>query len=106
MYRFLVFLFASIVSLYSFSSEIKYLDDIMNKATKEEKKDLVNLLKQIRFLPSPSKKSGRSLMKVTFVEKGSVFEREGIQVGDFVISGSSSDSLELKSQLKKTSKNR
>ncbi len=61
------------------SAEPKNLNTVMAKATPQELNDLSLLLKQITLKPA-----GNSLMEVVRVEKGSVYDREGIKVGDLL----------------------
>lgn len=68
--------------------KLKYLQDAMIRATAEEKKDLVKLLESIEVTPLKQKYKGQPLFKVRFVEKGSVFDRAGIERGDIIANGS------------------
>lgn len=64
--------------------EVKSLKTLVNKATEEEKKDLVKLLDQISLKPKKDPKTGKMVFEVTKIQKGSVFEREGLKLGDLV----------------------
>ncbi len=65
-------------------AEIKSLTNIMAKANIEEKKDLPKLLEQITLVPTNDPKTNKTVMKITGIHKGSVYEREGLKVGDLV----------------------
>jgi len=65
-------------------AEVKDLNVVIAKGTPVEAKDLGKLLGQILLVPAKIQRSNQSVFKVTKVEKGSVFEREGIRVGDLV----------------------
>lgn len=78
---FTTFLLLSPVFSYA---EYRNLNDVIAKASQEEMSDLPKLLKQIRLVPAEN-----SLMRVTQVDKGSVYEREGIKVGDLLITNKS-----------------
>jgi hypothetical protein len=76
----------------------KVLNDILSKATPAEQNDLPKLLSQIRMKPAAN-----SMMQVTHVEKGSVFDREGIKVGDLIVTNQAkSKKMVLRSSLKST----
>jgi hypothetical protein len=76
----IIFVFLVMAHFSSFvHAEVKNLNDVMSKATPQELKDLPKLLKQIRMKPS-----GNAMMTVTAVEKGSVYDREGIKIGDLI----------------------
>jgi|GEM_PF-4732262 len=49
--------------------------------------DMVRLLKQVSLAPTGRTLGGRTLMKVTKVEAGSVYDKAGVSVGDIVRSG-------------------
>lgn len=66
------------------NAELKRFDEVLSKATPQEKSDLGNLLKQIRMVPAKDPKTGQDAFKVVAVEKGSVYDREGIKVGDLL----------------------
>lgn len=68
-------------------AEIKQLNDILSKATAEETQNLPKLLQQIQLSPTKDPKTGQSVMKVVKVEKGSLFDREGVKVGDLLSTG-------------------
>ncbi len=78
--------FITVFSLIGFSSfaraEVKDLGPIMKKASATE--SLSNLLEQISLAPAKDPKTGKNVFKVTKIKKGSVYEREGIKVGDLV----------------------
>jgi hypothetical protein len=69
----------------------------MAKATPEEQKDLGTLLQQIRIVPAKDSsgkiildpQTGNSILRVMAVEKGSVYDREGVRVGDLISGGTS-----------------
>jgi hypothetical protein len=90
----------------SANAEVKRLDDIMAKATPEEKNDLGNLLKQIRIVPAKDPSTGQSVFRVVAVEKGSVYDREGVKAGDLVAAGSlgANGSMDLKASQKTVNK--
>lgn len=84
-------------------AEIKSLDAILAKATPQETNDLGRLLQQIRIVPAKDPATGKSVFKVMAVEKGSVYEREGVRVGDFLSAGSmgtSGKTMDFKSAVK------
>jgi type II secretory pathway component PulC len=76
----LLYIFVAL-SIFPLSSpaEPKNLNAVMAKATPQELNDLSLLLKQITLKPA-----GNSMMEVVRFEKGSVFDREGIKVGDLL----------------------
>lgn len=73
---------------FSASAELKNWDAILAKATPQEKSDLGKILQQIRMVPAKDPLSGKQVYKVMAVEKGSVFDREGVQKGDLISAGS------------------
>ena len=75
----------------SFSkAEFKYINDIMSKTSPSDFNDLKKLLKQISITPAhKDPKTGIQLFKVMMVEKGSIFEKAGLKVGDLVANGGS-----------------
>lgn len=94
-----IFAISILFNTFIANAEIKRLDDILAKATPEESKDLGSLLKQIRMVPATDPETGSSVFKVMAVERGSVYEREGVEVGDLVSGGSlssPSNNMELK----------
>ncbi len=52
-----------------------------------DKKYLSVLLQQIRFEPVSSPGHSKPIIKITKVEKGSMWEKEGFQAGDLVYMG-------------------
>lgn len=60
------------------------LNATLAKASAEEKSDLTKLLQQISMVPSKDPQTGKSIFKVTKVEKGSFWEKQGYKVGDLV----------------------
>jgi len=86
-------------------AEIKIWDDLLAKAASEEKNDLGKILQQIRMVSAKDPRTGQSVFKVVAVEKGSVFDREGVKVGDLLYSKSETNSgmkMELKNSVKPT----
>ena len=77
-----------VIAAFGANAEIKNWDAIIAKATPQEKNDLGKVIQQIRMIPVKDPQSGKSVYKVMAVEKGSVFDREGIRVGDLVSAGS------------------
>lgn len=67
------------------SAEMKSVIAIMKKATVEEQKDLQKLLSQVTLVPIKDVKSGITVFKITSITKGSVYDREGLKVGDLVL---------------------
>lgn len=82
------FLFAILLSAAA-QAETKYLDDVLATATAQEKADLGKVLQQIQMVPAEDPQTHKRVFKVLRVDKGSVYERAGIKVGDFVAAGSS-----------------
>ncbi len=77
-------------SLNSNKTQFKYLDDIMAKASPDDLKNMEKVLMQLSFAPShKDPTSGTQLFKVTMVEKGSIFEKAGLKVGDLIANGKS-----------------
>ena len=76
--------------------EAKSLDEIMAQANEQEKNNLGQLLTQVRVVPAKDSSgnvileqgTGKPLFKVLAIEKGSVYDREGLRVGDLVSGGS------------------
>lgn len=66
---------------------VKDWNMLLSKATLQEKNDLGKVLQQIRMIPAKDPSTGKSVFKVIAVEKGSVFEREGVRTGDLISSG-------------------
>lgn len=62
----------------------KVIQDALAHATAEEKKDLVKMLESIEVTPLKQKFKGQTVFRVRFVEKGSAFDRAGIERGDLV----------------------
>lgn len=86
-------------------AEIKIWDDLLAKAASEEKNDLGKILQQIRMVSAKDPRTGQSVFKVVAVEKGSVFDREGVKVGDLLYLKSETNSgmkMELKNSVKPT----
>lgn len=67
--------------------KLKYIQEALRHATADEKKDLTKLLDQIEVSPIKAKYKGKTVFKVRFVEKNSVFDRAGIKRGDLVLTG-------------------
>lgn len=83
-------------------AEVKDLDQALVKANLQETRDLASALKQIQMVPAKDPETGKSVMKVIKVERGSIYDRAGIKVGDLVASGSSKTTgraMELKNTL-------
>lgn len=66
------------------SAAIKNLSDSVAQATSKEKKDMGKLLTDISLAPAVDPKTGRNVLQVASIAKGSVYERTGIKVGDLV----------------------
>jgi len=66
-------------------AEMKSVNAIMKKANAEEQKDLSKLLSQITLAPTKDPTSGKPVFKVIQITKGSIYEREGLKVGDLVL---------------------
>ncbi len=81
--KFSVFSFLLFVGL-SANAETKDLKKIITKATAVESEDLGRLLNQVTLVPAKDPQTGKTVFKVTKIEKGSVYEREGLKVGDLV----------------------
>lgn len=69
--------------------QIRYMQDVLNHATPEEKKDLTKVLDQIDVVPLNTKFKGQPVFRVKYVQKNSPFERAGFENGDLVVNGSS-----------------
>ncbi|NJL26014.1 MAG: hypothetical protein HC902_13170 [Calothrix sp. SM1_5_4] len=69
------------------ASEVKDWNTLLSKATPQERGDLGKVLQQIRMVPAKDPATGKSVFKVMAVEKGSVFDREGVRAGDLVSTG-------------------
>jgi len=67
-------------------AEYKDLNPIIKKAAKNGA-DLKQLLKAIKLEPTQKYEDGKRLIKVTHVQKGSVYDRGGVKVGDMVTMG-------------------
>jgi hypothetical protein len=65
-------------------AEIRSLKEIIEKASPAEKKDFATLLAGITVIPTHDPTIKNSLLKVVRVQKGSVYDREGLKVGDLV----------------------
>lgn len=76
----LVFIFSS-VSM----AKVQDMNAMLKSATAEEQSDLAKLLMQVTLVPTGKKQSGKTLFKVTKVEKGSMWERQGLKAGDLVL---------------------
>lgn len=80
------------VAMFLFSiaaqAEVKNWDGLIAGATAEEKNNLGKLIQQIRMVPAKDPQSGKSVFKVVAVEKGSVFDRQGVRAGDLISAGS------------------
>jgi hypothetical protein len=77
--------FSGIVICSSISiAKVQNLNVALAAASAEEKSDLAKLLKQVTMVPTQEKKDGKTLFKVTKIEKGSIWERLGWKVGDVV----------------------
>lgn len=101
-----LFIISILFCAISVNAEVKRLDEIMAKATPQEKNDLGNLLKQIGIVPAKDPSTGQSVFRVIAVEKGSVYDREGVKVGDLLAAGSlgANGSMELKASKKTVNK--
>lgn len=58
------------------------IDEITAKATPDEKAHISQLLNQIAFKEEKDPKTQQVTTRVIRVEKGSVYERNGVKVGD------------------------
>ncbi len=65
-------------------AEIRDLNTMMKKASSEETKDLIGLLSSVSLSPTKNKNNGKLVFKVTKIEKGSFWEKQGLKVGDLV----------------------
>jgi hypothetical protein len=68
----------------STSQEVKNLNEIISKNDLSAKTDLSTLLSQLTLKPIKNPKTGKSLFQVTKIDKGSVWEKSGLKVGDLV----------------------
>lgn len=68
----------------SANAAVRDWESLISKATPEEQSDPGKILRQIRIVPAKDPNTGKVLFKVVAVEKGSVFDREGVQVGDLL----------------------
>ena len=66
-------------------AKVQDMNAMLTSATSEEKNDLAKLLMQVTLVPTGKKQGGKTLFKVTKVEKGSMWERQGLKVGDFAL---------------------
>lgn len=95
-----------ICSLLVFSSSLAFaetytMNAVMEKATEKERSDLPGLLKAARMKPETDPKTGKAMMKVVSVEKGSVYDRLGVKPGDyFETNNAPGKKTELKQSLK------
>ncbi|MGE0526915.1 MAG: hypothetical protein AB7G93_12115 [Bdellovibrionales bacterium] len=97
----------TLVVMSSAQAEIKDMNAVMSAVLAEESVDLETILDEIQWTPVREPGSGQGIVKVTYVEKGSVWEQKGIKVGDLLANGTSYDSgqiMQLKGELKPTSK--
>jgi len=96
------------VCLFNFAAkaDVRYLDDVIAMGTAEEQSDLAKLLGQIELKPTKDPQSGKFLFQVKKVEKGSVYDRAGLKVGDFVSTGKApGKNSELQTELERTDTN-
>lgn len=87
------------------NAKVKDISNYMDFATKEEKSDLIKLLQQIKLVPAKDPDSGRQVLKVASLDKGSVYDRIGLKVGDLVEmnhGNSKSKNMEIKQPLRKS----
>ncbi|HAG91870.1 MAG TPA: hypothetical protein DCL41_08365 [Bdellovibrionales bacterium] len=83
------------LSLFSFSlpayssNQVKDLNQIISKASTAEMANLGKLMQQIHLVPAKGPNGTKNVFKVVSVEKGSLYEREGIKAGDLVTPGKS-----------------
>jgi len=63
---------------------IKKLSEIISKNATTTKTTLSKLLSQLTLQPIQDTQSAHSFFKVIKVEKGSIWEKEGIKAGDLV----------------------
>lgn len=64
--------------------EVKNLNDIISKKDLAAQTNLSALLAQIKLKQVKDPKTGKSLFQVTKIEKGSVWEKSGLKVGELV----------------------
>ncbi|MEK6555488.1 MAG: hypothetical protein AABZ31_09625 [Bdellovibrionota bacterium] len=79
---------------------IKNLSDSVAKATAKEKSNLGKLLTDISLAPAVDPATGKNVMVVGSVAKGSVYERTGIKAGDLVVMDDKAEA-ELKKKVTK-----
>ncbi len=65
-------------------AKIRNLNLVMAKATPEETANLTNLLKQVTLTPIKDPNTGRPMLKVSKVQKGSFWEKQGLKEGDLL----------------------
>lgn len=65
-------------------AKIRNLNSVMAKATPEETANLTNLLKQVTLIPIKDPDTGRPMLKVSKVQKGSFWEKQGLKEGDLL----------------------
>ena len=100
-----ILLSVSVVALATVAhAGVRNWDEILAKATPQEKQDLGKILQQIRMIPVKDPATGKTVYKVVKVEKDSVFEREGIKAGDLIDPGSwgtAGDNMKMKTKMSK-----
>lgn len=67
------------------------MQTVFDNATQQESSDLAGLLRAIKTQPFVNPQTGKNVMRVISVEKGSVYDRLGIKPGDYLEAGNSSD---------------
>lgn len=75
-------------------AETKSLAELIENATEAEKKDLAKLMHGMTLIPGKDPITGKAVMVVKTVQPGSAFQRQGVQVGDFVVHEHISKNLE------------
>lgn len=75
-------------------SAVRYMNDIYKQAEPEDLKEVQTLQKQMAKLPLSY--TNEQVFEVTKVEKGSIYERTGIKVGDYIVNGSSPETTPIK----------
>ncbi len=85
MKNYFALLFAGILLFSSLSfAKIRNLNSVMAKASPEETADLAKLLKQVTLIPVKDPNTGRPMLKVSKVQKGSFWDKQGLKEGDLL----------------------
>jgi threonine aldolase len=70
------------------NAAVRYMADLLEKATPTDAKELKTLRKKMESVPTmKDPETNQQFFEVTEVKEGSVYERAGVKKGDIIVNG-------------------